>query len=186
VTVSSGVKVLVAVVVPVVFVVPVVVSAGEVVVSVVPVVVPVVSGVPVVPVVLVVVSVVVVPAVVLVAPVVLLRALSPPPSSCSAKAMVTTDSTLKSAIAATMLTIDPLRLILLPFVARFMLCLWLATLQVRVLFSHPLLTLAHSSVTIGVRPCICRMAISWKAPRESMAGKTRKLFRTSQPSTQQL
>jgi hypothetical protein len=141
VTVSSGVKVLVAVVVPVVFVVPVVVSAGEVVVSIVPVVVPVVSGVPVVPVVvpvvLVVVSDVVVPAVVLVAPVVLLRALSPPPSSCSAKAMVTTDSTLKSAIAATMLTIDPLRLILLPFVAGFVLCLWLATLQVRVLSSHP-------------------------------------------------
>jgi hypothetical protein len=30
------------------------------------------------------------------------------------------------------------------------------------------------------------MAISWKAPRESIAGNTPKRFRMSEPSTQQL
>ena len=52
--------------------------------------------------------------------------------------MVTTDSTLKIAIAATTLRIDTLRLIaiLLPRVGGLVLCLWLATLQVRA-FSRP-------------------------------------------------
>jgi hypothetical protein len=48
--------------------------------------------------------------------------------------MVTTDNTLKTAIAATTLRIDTLRLILLPLVAGFVLCLWLATLQVGAFF----------------------------------------------------
>jgi hypothetical protein len=47
----------------------------------------------------------------------------------------------------------------------------------------PWLTPARSSVTTGVTSRICRMAIFWKAPRESVAGTTRKLFRTSEPST---
>jgi hypothetical protein len=47
----------------------------------------------------------------------------------------------------------------------------------------PWLTPARSSVTTGVTSRICRMAIFWKAPRESVAGNTRKLFRTSEPST---
>ena len=45
----------------------------------------------------------------------------------------------------------------------------------------PWLTPAHSSVTTGVTSCICRMAIFWKAPGESMAGNSRKLLRTSHP-----
>jgi hypothetical protein len=48
------------------------------------------------------------------------------------------------------------------------------------------LTLARSSVTTGVPPRICRMAISWKTSGDSMVGNTRKLFRTSEPSMQQL
>jgi hypothetical protein len=102
--------------------------------------------------------------------------------------MVTTPSTIRATIAATTLSIDTLRLIpiLLPCVGGPVLYLWLATLQVRVFFPPPWLTLAHSSVTLGVRPRICQVAISWKAPREWMAGNTRKLFRTSQPSRQQL
>ncbi len=48
----------------------------------------------------------------------------------------------------------------------------------------PWLTLACSSVTTGVPPRVCRVAIFWEAPGESMAGNTRKLFRTSGPSTQ--
>jgi hypothetical protein len=45
----------------------------------------------------------------------------------------------------------------------------------------PLVTLAHSSLTTGVRPRICQVAIFCKAPRESMAGNLRKLFRASHP-----
>src|SRR5215213_3505011 len=48
----------------------------------------------------------------------------------------------------------------------------------------PWLTPVHSSVTTGVTSCICRMAILWKAPGESMAGNSRKLLRTSEPSMQ--
>ena len=60
----------------------------------------------------------------------------PRPSSCSAKATVTTASTLNNITAATTLSIDILRLIpiLLPCVGEVVLCLWLATLQVRAFF----------------------------------------------------
>jgi hypothetical protein len=60
----------------------------------------------------------------------------PPSSSCSAKATLTTDSTLTTITAATTLRIDTLRLIriLLPCVGKLYLYLWLATLQVRVFF----------------------------------------------------
>jgi hypothetical protein len=60
----------------------------------------------------------------------------PPPSSCSAKATVATDSTVTTTIAATTLRIDTLRLIpiLLPHVGGLYLYVWLATLQVRAFF----------------------------------------------------
>jgi hypothetical protein len=58
------------------------------------------------------------------------------PPSCFAKATVTTASTLIITIAAATLRIDTLRLIpiLPPCVGGLVLCLWLATLQVRVFF----------------------------------------------------
>ena len=46
------------------------------------------------------------------------------------------------------------------------------------------LTLARSSLTTRVPPRVCRVAIFWKAPGESMAGNTGELFRTSEPYTQ--
>src|SRR5918994_3942663 len=46
------------------------------------------------------------------------------------------------------------------------------------------LTLARSSLTTRVPPRVCRVAIFWKAPGESMAGNTGELFRTSEPFTQ--